>query len=103
MNIENTHKPVESTNISQSLSQRKAFSKGSDNSELLRYYILKLLQMKHEEVEDLSVTTTDNSSREETRRFHSRRRMGETTSNIKFDFSSSCDTMKISTNSSSTH
>ena len=89
-------KPVESPKISQSLSHTKVFSERNDQ---LRYYILKLLQMKHDEVDDLSLTSTDNSTREVSRSFYSR--LGEATKSSKYNFSSSCDNMKTSTNSSS--
>ena len=89
-------KPMENPVISQSLSHTKAFSK---RNEQLRYYILKLLQMKHDEVEDLSVTSTDNSSHGLSKPFYSR--LGEATKSSKYDFSSSCDNMKFSSNSSS--
>ena len=89
-------KPVESPKISQSLSHSKAFSK---RNEQLRYYILKLLQMKHDEVDDLSLTSTDNSTHEVSRSFYSR--LGDATKSSKYNFSSSCDNMKTSTNSSS--
>ena len=89
-------KNVEIPKTSQSLSHAKAFS---ERNQQLRYYILKLLKMKHDEVEDLSVTSTDNSAHEASRRFCSR--LGVKPKSNKYDFSSSCDKMKISTNSSS--
>ena len=89
-------KSVEIPKISQSLSHAKAFS---ERNQQLRYYILKLLQMKHDEVEDLSVTSTDNSTLEATRQSYFR--MGVKPKSNKYDLSSSCDNMKISTNSSS--
>ena len=88
-------KPVESPKISQSLSHSKAFSK---RNEQLRYYILKLLQMKHDEVDDLSVTSTENSTHEVSKSFYSR--LGDASKSSKYNFSSSCDNMKTSTNSS---
>ena len=89
-------KSVEIPKISQSLSHAKAFS---ERNQQLRYYILKLLKMKHDEVEDLSVTSTDNSAHEASTRFYSR--LGVKPKSNKHDFSSFCDKMKISTNSSS--
>merc|ERR1712029_327165 len=88
-------KSVEIPKISQSLSHAKAFS---ERNQQLRYYILKLLQMKHDEVEDLSVTSTDNSTLEATGQSYFRMGGVKPKSN-KYNPSSSCDNMKISTNS----